>query len=129
MMSYWNHTDIGQFITLHSLYTFKDFCKLTARKRICNGTMEIRIFHVPDPMEYQPYEYTRVNHAKYVSSESTVYISTSNWSWDYFYNTAGVSFVATHPEMVRTTTGVFERDWNSPYAEDLSVYLKRFHLI
>ena len=51
--------------------------------------------------------------------------STSNWSGDYFIDTAGVGFVATDPQHDRSPNAttirsqlasVFERDWNSKYA-------------
>lgn len=53
---------------------------------------------------------------------------TSNWSGDYFIYTAGVGFVFEHSEnaqikgaqMLREQLrAVFQRDWNSPYTEEL----------
>jgi len=130
LISYWNHTDVAQIMTMNSLYSFRDFCKLTSTKKsICNGTLEIKMYQIPDSPLYEPYSYTRVNHAKYVTSNNGVYISTSNWSWDYFYSTGGVSFLGNHPGMIETATGIFDRDWNSPYAQDFEIYLKKFHLL
>lgn len=60
-------------------------------------------------------------------TDSVAYIGTSNWSGDYFINTAGIGFVAkdtVHERQDNVTTirsqleSVFERDWNSKYAHD-----------
>ena len=37
-------------------------------------------------------------------------------TWDYFASTAGSSFNASHPTLVRTVQAVFDRDWASSYA-------------
>lgn len=67
----------------------------------------------------------RVNHNKYMVTDQVAYIGTSNWSGDYFTNTAGIGFVAQdtlHDRNENVTTirsqleSVFERDWNSKYA-------------
>lgn len=62
-------------------------------------------------------------------TDNVAYIGTSNWSGDYFINTAGIGFVlqetanANRNETTQTIrsdlASVFERDWNSPYAVDL----------
>lgn len=58
-------------------------------------------------------------------TDQVAYIGTSNWSGDYFTNTAGIGFVAqdtVHDRNENITTirsqleSVFERDWNSKYA-------------
>lgn len=129
LVSYWNHTDVGQFILLNNLYTFRNFCNLASHKKpFCNATMELKIMHIPDPVDFVAYPFTRVNHAKYMVSETEAWISTSNWSYDYFYQTGGISFIATHADFVGTVQSVFDRDFNSEYAQDLSVYLKKFNL-
>lgn len=72
----------------------------------------------------------RVNHNKYMVTDKVAYIGTSNWSGDYFVNTAGVGLVLEDPasetghnqstRSIRTDlASVFERDWNSEYARDL----------
>jgi phospholipase D3/4 len=63
---------------------------------------------------------TLVNHAKYVVSDVRANIGTSNLLWDYFYNTAGVSFGTYDPSIVKQLQAVFESDWNSPYAVPLT---------
>lgn len=61
-------------------------------------------------------------------TDKVAYIGTSNWSGDYFVNTAGVGLILEDPftdrnESARTIrsdlASVFERDWNSKYARDL----------
>lgn len=66
-----------------------------------------------------------MNHNKYMVTDQVAYIGTSNWSGDYFIDTAGVGFVSqdtVHDRSDNVTTlrsqlaSVFERDWNSKYA-------------
>ena len=81
--------------------------------------------------------FARVNHNKYMVTENTGFIGTSNWSADYFINTGGIGFVF-KPEVDgggcgdNSTVGgggggskenlrdqlanVFQRDWESSYA-------------
>lgn len=72
-------------------------------------------------------------------TDHTAYIGTSNWSGDYFINTAGIGLVMTdprrhedeiHPDNGTKTNSirddlesVFVRDWNSQYAVDLKQYI------
>ena len=68
-----------------------------------------------------------MNHNKYMVTEKTGYIGTSNWEADYFLNTGGIGFAFT-PDTTSvgasTTKGdlrsqlaaLFERDWNSDYS-------------
>lgn len=61
-------------------------------------------------------------------TERTAYIGTSNWSGDYFINTAGIGLILQDSKHERNETvstirtdlaSVFERDWNSMYAVEL----------
>lgn len=62
-------------------------------------------------------------------TDNVAYIGTSNWSADYFINTAGVGLVMEDSGQSNTNVtsntirsdlaSVFERDWNSPYSVDL----------
>lgn len=63
-------------------------------------------------------------------TDNTAYIGTSNWSGDYFIDTAGIGFIIeeldhhhaneTSSDSIRQQLqDVFERDWNSPYAAPL----------
>lgn len=81
-----------------------------------------------------------MNHNKYMVTDKTAYIGTSNWSADYFTDTAGIGMIfedicdyhADHneEECAQRKNGtsiraqlesIFLRDWNSAY----SVPLKR----
>ena len=57
-------------------------------------------------------------------TDRVAYVGTSNWSADYFLNTAGVGYVVNETEAVSTADqmtlranlqAVFERNWNSSY--------------
>lgn len=71
--------------------------------------------------------FARVNHNKYMVTDNVAYIGTSNWSADYFIDTAGIGFVLqeagkyneTMQSIRKDLASVFERDWNSAYAVDL----------
>ena len=72
--------------------------------------------------------YSRVNHNKYMVTETTAYVGTSNWSGDYFISTAGIGYVISQEVSNSSSTRnaiqnelrqVFERDWNSKYASRL----------
>lgn len=64
-------------------------------------------------------------------TDNVAYIGTSNWSADYFIDTAGIGLVMAddlNSERNGTTytirddlASVFDRDWNSAYAVDLKV--------
>ncbi|KAI4457518.1 phospholipase d - related [Holotrichia oblita] len=90
-----------------------------------------RRFIVPATKEQKQIPFARVNHNKYMVTESTAYIGTSNWSGDYFINTAGVAFVLQDGAGVKNDTvtirsqlqSVFERDWNSNYSYPIEVLL------
>ncbi len=85
-------------------------------------SVEGRMFEVPafDPSQ-AAIPFARVNHNKYMVTESAGYVGTSNWSEDYFVNTGGIGFVfrsranATDDLRLRLQQ-VFDRDWQSDYA-------------
>lgn len=68
--------------------------------------------------------YSRVNHNKFMVTESVAYIGTSNWSADYFLYTGGISYVINETETGSTVRAqleeVFNRNWNSNFT--LPVY-------
>jgi phospholipase D3/4 len=85
------------------------------------GQLEIKQFIIPgwDSTSGSVRRYpghTRVNHTKYIVTDRRINIGTSNMTWDYFAATAGSSFNADHPTLVRTLQSVFDRDWASSYA-------------
>lgn len=61
-------------------------------------------------------------------TDKVAYIGTSNWSGDYFTNTAGVGFILDESDSIEKGGNstrmelqkIFERDWNSEYASPLS---------
>lgn len=74
---------------------------------------------------------SRVNHNKYMVTDKTAYIGTSNWSGDYFTTTAGIGISLLYDSKVdvqktgyansslrNDLVNIFHRDWNSPYAVD-----------
>jgi len=59
-------------------------------------------------------------------TDRVAYIGTSNWSGDYFTDTAGIGLVLSETHETESTKNlgsdlrnVFERDWNSKYATPL----------
>eukprot|EP00116_Pleurobrachia_bachei_P004810 sb/3465072/ len=94
-----------------------------------NGTnhhrvsVEVRIMEIPTFTPAQKsLQFARVNHAKFVVTDKHVFVSTSNWSGDYFVNTAGISAVIERDDscgICDRLEKVFARDWGSPYANKL----------
>ncbi|KAG8448764.1 hypothetical protein GDO86_015720 [Hymenochirus boettgeri] len=89
--------------------------------------IEVKIFVVPASAEQKKIPYARVNHNKYMVTEAVAYIGTSNWSGDYFLNTAGTALVVNQTKSAGTSEtiqmklqAVFERDWYSNYSRTIS---------
>lgn len=113
----WPHSKAEMFPFLKSLAAVGD-----NRTRY---SVEVRLFMVPSSEAQARIPYARVNHNKYMVTEKAAYIGTSNWSGDYFMQTAGSALVvqqsgggagAPVPEQLRA---VFERDWSSQYSADI----------
>nr|XP_061823972.1 5'-3' exonuclease PLD4-like isoform X2 [Nerophis lumbriciformis] len=90
--------------------------------------IQIKLFILPVANQTN-IPFSRVNHNKYLVTEKVAYIGTSNWSEDYFLNTAGVGLVisqhAPYPLWkTKTVQGhlkaVFNRDWHSQFAVSLA---------
>ncbi|XP_062381134.1 5'-3' exonuclease PLD3 isoform X2 [Sardina pilchardus] len=121
MVSCWNHSPRSMFIFLESLSVLSQpplQCKV-----------KVKVFQVPSTTAQQEIPFARVNHAKYMVTDRVVYIGTSNWSEGYFTQTAGVGLVVNQTgsetgegqkTMQSQLQGIFERDWNSAFAGDLS---------
>ncbi|XP_067006236.2 5'-3' exonuclease PLD3 [Anabrus simplex] len=120
LVSKWNHTKPAMAYFLRSLEAL-------------NGSYPgvevlVKWFTVPVSPEQEKIPFARVNHNKYMVTDKTAYIGTSNWSGDYFISTGGVGLVitesavnGTQPDGVRAQLqAVFERDWNSKYAQPLT---------
>ncbi len=62
--------------------------------------------------------YARVEHCKYfISDFKTSFVSTSNWEYDYFYESRNASLVIKNKKVNSELEEVFLRDWNGPYTE------------
>ena len=91
----------------------------------CAGSLEVRKFSVPgwnDTMiegQRRFPGHSRVNHNKYIVSETTANIATSNMAWSYFYTTVGTSLNVRSPALAAQLTAVFDRDWVSQYSSSI----------
>ncbi|KAM4590433.1 5'-3' exonuclease PLD3 [Fundulus diaphanus] len=89
--------------------------------------IQVRLFVVPSDPRQKQIPYARVNHNKYMVTDKVAYIGTSNWSGDYFLNTAGSALVVNQtgsqspdPTVQSQLKAVFERDWHSAYSTPVS---------
>jgi phospholipase D3/4 len=114
LISKWNYTSNALWPGLKSLLDF-NICQVTRR---CSGKINIKIIEFPDP-SYIPYPFTRVNHCKYLVTDTSTFISTSNWSKDYFYFTFGAGLYSDDVGITRGLQELFDRDWNSVYSTNL----------
>ena len=116
LMSRWEHTWEEFYSYLYALQDFN--ASLTD-----GGSIEVRLFEIPDYNISIPY--SRVNHNKYMVTDNTAFITTSNWSADYFTNTAGISLViqgedsTQESQVVKDVEELFLRDWNSEYSKSI----------
>uniref|UniRef100_A0A1I7U6R2 PLD phosphodiesterase domain-containing protein n=1 Tax=Caenorhabditis tropicalis TaxID=1561998 RepID=A0A1I7U6R2_9PELO len=117
LISHWDHSRKEMIPFLKSLETITD--GLPRYNGTSHGQVQVRIFTVPANEEQKKIPFTRVNHAKYMVTEDTSYIGTSNWSGDYFISTAGVAVIIRQPAATKRLQDVFDRDWNSDYAKDI----------
>ncbi|ODM90513.1 Phospholipase D3 [Orchesella cincta] len=142
LVALWDHTRNSTFKFLKSLQDLNDVYP--------NVTIEVKLFEVSSTPEQRLIPFARVNHNKYMVTEKSAYVGTSNWSGDYFTNTAGVGFVVTpkgngsssNNSSNKTDGGdrleesnfrsdlaqIFERDWNSNYTIALDVMFARYNL-
>ncbi|CAL8099888.1 unnamed protein product [Calicophoron daubneyi] len=129
LISRWSHSARSALNYLSSL---------RALHGIRGSRLRVRYFVVPSfTAEQQSIPYARVNHNKYMVTDRTAYIGTSNWSGDYFLYAGGASFVIeeqenytcnddilqhpdSSPKSIRIQlTDIFLRDWNSEYSFEL----------
>ncbi len=57
-----------------------------------------------------------MNHNKIVVTDSVVNLASSNYVWEYYYNTAGLSYQSNSPALRAAVQSTFDRDWSSQYA-------------
>jgi phospholipase D3/4 len=91
--------------------------------------IQVKMFEVPSTEDQLKIPFARVNHNKYMVTDKSAYIGTSNWSGDYFTSTAGIGFVITPKQnttdnIQKQVAAIFTRDWESDYAKPLSKYLE-----
>jgi len=66
--------------------------------------------------------YARVEHCKYFISDNNIsFISTSNWEYDYFYNSRNASVIIKNKTVNSDLEEIFLRDWNGPYTEFIDI--------
>ncbi|XP_066259189.1 5'-3' exonuclease PLD3-like isoform X1 [Euwallacea similis] len=120
LISKWNHSRPAEDNFLRSIQD--------VNQAYPGVSIEVKRFVVPANNEQRKIPFARVNHNKYMVTDNTAYIGTSNWSGDYFTNTAGVAFVlhdpifdrnAKHTTIRSELQAVFERDWTSEFAHPL----------
>ncbi|XP_078516706.1 5'-3' exonuclease PLD3-like isoform X2 [Lissotriton helveticus] len=120
LISCWPHSKRAMFIFLDSL-------EVLSRKSL-ECPIEVKLFVVPSTEKQKTFPFSRVNHNKYMVTDRIAYIGTSNWSEDYFYNTAGVGLIInqTGAGVAGSITAqgqlkaVFQRDWHSEHTQPLS---------
>jgi phospholipase D3/4 len=127
LISDWAHT--SEFIAPYLDALVKNAEAATASRQMETGLLEVKRFRIPGWDKTGPVEqgkpmpaypgHTRVNHTKYIVTDRRVNIGTSNMTWDYFTATAGASLNANHPQLLGSLQAVFDRDWESQYAQDL----------
>lgn len=125
LISQWQHTSPSMLKALALLEKQAQLCQHTHAQ--CSGRLEIKLFRVPgwqnttssaDMKSTWP-SYTRVNHAKYIVTDTRANVGTSNMEWGYFYTTAGVSVNTNHEPTRQALEKVFMRNWNSTHATKL----------
>ncbi|XP_044879103.1 5'-3' exonuclease PLD3-like isoform X4 [Mauremys mutica] len=121
LISCWQHSDQSMFLFLESL-------SVLSREPL-GCPIEVKLFVVSASLVQKLIPFSRVNHNKYMVTDRLAYIGTSNWSEDYFTNTAGVGLIVNQSEAAPGVTqltlreqleAVFQRDWSSPYSQPLS---------
>ncbi|XP_071962365.1 5'-3' exonuclease PLD3-like [Antedon mediterranea] len=116
--SIWNHTSSKMLPYLRSFKVINE---------IGENKVDVKLFRVPDDQRYIPY--SRVNHNKYMVTDNAAYIGTSNWDGSYFTLTGGVGLIVNNTHSTSNDSNslqdqlrdVFNRDWESKYAEELSI--------
>ncbi|XP_043286812.1 5'-3' exonuclease PLD3-like isoform X2 [Venturia canescens] len=117
LISWWKHSRPSEDYFLRSLVDLTTSYK--------NVKIEVKRFIVPTNPDLDKIPFSRVNHNKYMVTDVAAYIGTSNWSGDYFINTAGIGMVfedVGHKNVNsirKQLEDIFNRDWNSAYAHSL----------
>lgn len=122
LVSHWDHSRAEELAFLRSLLAINDGLPKGGYRG--GGRISVRLFTVPSSAEQSKISFARVNHNKYMVTDRAAYVGTSNWAGDYFISTAGVGVSMTSRDgkgVVQQLQDVFDRDWNSRYAADLTL--------
>ncbi|XP_024936685.1 phospholipase D3 isoform X2 [Cephus cinctus] len=118
LISWWKHSRTSEDFFLKSLQDLTHSYK--------GVQIEVKRFIVPTTSDFDKIPFTRVNHNKYMVTDIAAYIGTSNWSGDYFIDTAGIGMLfednsqKNQNSIRQQLEDIFHRDWNSPYAHSLN---------
>ncbi|CAI4222808.1 unnamed protein product [Auanema sp. JU1783] len=129
MMSRWPDTRKEFYTYLRSLNDVSDQlpCVYSNGKCSKRGSIEVRLIEVP-VQQFGDIPFARVYHNKYFVTESTGYVGTSNWSPDYWSNTAGIGMIIRSDDstsssyLVANLQNIFDRDWNSNYTTSINKF-------
>ncbi|NXE39857.1 PLD4 Phospholipase, partial [Ptilorrhoa leucosticta] len=119
LVSCWAYTDPAMLHYLRSLRALNN--------PHAHISVDVKLFIVP-VLNHTNIPHGRVNHNKYMVTDKVAYIGTSNWSENYFTDTAGVGLIikqnSTNPQrrqqpIQEQLKDLFDRDWNSKYAVNL----------
>ena len=127
LASRWMYTGAQQEPGLLSLLEMAKVCApLRWPAWPCKGSLTLKQFEVPGWQNTSDIGrrawpgHSRCNHVKYIVTDATVNIGTSNMVWGYMFNTAGMSFQNNDGVFIRTMQSIFEQDWNSQYASPIT---------
>lgn len=115
LASHWDHTRPTMVLFLKSLMELNN-------QTLFKGSIDAKLFTFDEcPFNNNTIPFSYVNHNKYMITDKTIYIGTSNWSADYFINTGGVAIVLNitdinQSKLHKMVKDTFLRDWNSQYA-------------
>ncbi|XP_015721118.1 phospholipase D4 isoform X1 [Coturnix japonica] len=116
LASCWTHTDPSMLHYLRSLSALNN--------PHTHMSISVKLFIIP-VLNHTNIPHGRVNHNKFMVTDKAAYIGTSNWSEDYFTNTAGVGLIIKQSStnlqrrerpVQEQLKSIFERDWNSRYS-------------
>jgi len=117
--------------TSESLHALRSL-QIMGRAVSNGGKVDVKILNIPAVTSaHQAFARERRTHRKFIVTDDTLLIGTSNWSGDYFANTTGVAIVMRQRQgpkdqpLISQAKQLFERDWRSSYASDLDDYMNR----